>query len=222
MLVELKEEKAQIGNYLYQLVPSIWAFAFYDTTQSFLQAQGRVLAPLIIQFLSVLMHLTLISRTGPAWSKNFADAFSCVAVYGYIVGLEKPLKSWVEWTIKCVKGWGKHMKFLEIIGVSTYAHALFFFWFSLLAWKVKREELICHIYYINIYQVLFMIYIGIQEGSLSKIGFLIKQNQYLIYKKIGLQSIKLCLAAALLFVLLLYVYEEELHSFFMYLYQNTD
>lgn len=95
IIIELKEEKAEIGNYLYQLVPSIWAFAFYDTTQSFLQAQGRILAPLVIQFCSVIIHLSLIKYTGPAWSKNFADIFSSIAIYLYIVSLEKPLKSWI-------------------------------------------------------------------------------------------------------------------------------
>ncbi len=112
IVTEFKEEKAEIGNYLYQLVPSIWAFAFYDTTQAFLQAQGRILAPLIIQFSAVIMHLSLIKYLGPAWSKNFTDLFSSVAIYIYIIGFEKKLKSWIEWTIKCIKGWSKHMKFL--------------------------------------------------------------------------------------------------------------
>lgn len=112
MIPELYESKAQIGNYLYQLVPSIWAFAFYDTTQTFLQAQGRILAPLIIQFIAVIMHLAMIKKLGPAWSKNFADFFSSIAIYCYIIVYEKNLKSWTEWTIKCIKGWRKHIKFL--------------------------------------------------------------------------------------------------------------
>lgn len=203
-------------------MPSIWAFAFYDTTQSFLQAQGRILAPLVIQFASVIIHLSLIKYTGPAWSKNFADIFSSIAIYLYIICLDKPLKSWIEWTIKCIKGWSKHMKYLEIIGLATYSHALFFFFFSLLAYKLKREELICHIYYINIYQILFISYIGIQEGSLSKIGYLIKQHQYSVYRKVGLQAIKLCVGAAVLFVLLMYIYEEEIHTLFMYVYKQQD
>ena len=167
------ESKKQVGNYLYQLVPSIWAFAFYDTTQTFLQAQGRILAPLIIQFVAVVMHLALIKQLGPAWSKNFADFFSSIAIYCYIIGFEKKLKSWSEWTIKCIKGWRKHIKFLEIIGLATYTQAIFFFFFSLLAYKLEKEELICHIYYINIYQIIYLIFIGIQEGSLAKIGYLI-------------------------------------------------
>lgn len=47
-----------------------------------------------------------------AWSKNWTDIFCCIAIYAYIVMLDKPLDSWVEWTIKCVKGWGTHLKFL--------------------------------------------------------------------------------------------------------------
>ena len=101
-----------VGEYLFQLVPSIYSFAFYDTTQSFLQTQGHILAPLIIQVVAVFMHLVLINYMGAAWSKNITDFFSSVAIYIYIISLSKPLKSWIEWTIKCIKGWGNHMKFL--------------------------------------------------------------------------------------------------------------
>lgn len=76
-----------MGKYLYQLVPSIYAFAFYDTTQSFLLAQGHVLAPLIIQILAILAHMLLINPLGPAWSKNLVDCLSSVAIYVYIVTL---------------------------------------------------------------------------------------------------------------------------------------
>jgi len=103
---------SEVGRYLYQLVPSIYTFAFYDTTQSFLQAQGHILAPLIIQVIAVLIHLILINYIGPAWSKNIIDFLSSIAIYAYISMLSKPLKSWIEWTIKCIKGWRNHMKFL--------------------------------------------------------------------------------------------------------------
>lgn len=83
-----------VGKYLYQLVPSIYAYAFYDTTQSFLQAQGHILAPLIIQVAAVLLHLILIQYLGPAWSKNTIDFLSAITIYTYIVTLKKPLKSW--------------------------------------------------------------------------------------------------------------------------------
>lgn len=109
--VPTAQERA-VGEYLYQLVPSIYCFAFYDTTQTYLQAQGHILAPLVIQVVAVFMHLLLIKKLGAAWSKNATDCFSAIAIYTYIVSLPVPLPSWIEWTIKCVKGWGFHMKFL--------------------------------------------------------------------------------------------------------------
>ena len=219
---EFKEEKAEIGNYLYQLVPSIWAFAFYDTTSSFLQAQGRVLAPLLIQVAMVILQLGLVMEIGPAWSKNLSDLFGSVTIYCYIIVFEKKLASWTEWTIKCIKGWGKHMKFIEIIGLATYGHALFFFFFSLLAYKLRREELTCHIYYVNIYQIVFLSFIGIQEGSLSKIGFHLKGHQYQIFRKLGLQSIKLSMGVCLLLISFMYLYEADIHTLFMYLYKDEN
>lgn len=101
-----------VGKYLYQLVPSIYAFAFYDTTQSFLLAQGHVLAPLVIQILAILAHLLLITPLGPAWSKDLVDCLSSVAIYVYIVTQREPLQAWIEWTIRCIKGWKNYLKFL--------------------------------------------------------------------------------------------------------------
>lgn len=85
IITEFKEEKDEIGEYLYQLVPSIWAFAFYDTTRAFLQAQGRIVAPLVIQITGMLIHVLLITHVGPAWSKNFSDIFRSIAIYSYIM-----------------------------------------------------------------------------------------------------------------------------------------
>ena len=138
IVVEFNQGKCAIGEYLYQLVPSIWAFAYYDTTQSYLQAQGRIAAPLIIQIVSVLIHFLLLDYAGPAWSRNFSDFFSAISIYLYIIIKEDKLKSWIEWTIKSLKGWNKHLKYLEIIGLSTYMHALFFFFFSFLGYKLSR------------------------------------------------------------------------------------
>lgn len=84
-----------VGKYLYQLVPSIYAFAFYDTTQSFLLVQGHILAPLVIQVIAIVSHLILIRYLGPAWSKNTIDFLSSVAIYGYIVTLKEPLGTWI-------------------------------------------------------------------------------------------------------------------------------
>jgi Na+-driven multidrug efflux pump len=203
-----------VGNYLYQLVPSIYAFAFYDTTQSFLLAQGHILAPMVIQVVAIVAHLLLIHQLGPAWSKNTIDFLSAVAIYAYIMTLREPLESWIEWTIKCVKGWGNYLKFLEIICFTTYLQGLFFFFFCCLGYRLEREELSCHIFYINIYQVLYLLYIGIKEGALIKLGHHIKNNQYEQFRKDGVRSIRLFVLISSLFILFLYIYEQEICDFF--------
>lgn len=117
-------------------MPSIYAFAFYDTTQSFLLAQRHVLAPLVIQIIAIITHLVLIKHIGPAWSKNTIDILSSIAIYVYIITLKTPLKSWIEWNIKCIKGWKNYLKFLEIICFTTYLQGLFFFFFSVLGYNL--------------------------------------------------------------------------------------
>lgn len=101
-----------IAEFLFQLVPSIYCFSFYDTTQTFLLAQEIFLAPLVINIFAVFTHLFMIQYLGPAWSKNFTDFGCCVAIYLYIILKKKKLESWIEWTIKCIQGWSHHMKFL--------------------------------------------------------------------------------------------------------------
>jgi hypothetical protein len=84
-----------IGDYLFQLLPSIYCFAFFDTTETYLHNQGHIIAPLIIQIVSVFTHLYLINYIGAAWAKNFTDIFCCIAIYAYIQLLDRPIKSWI-------------------------------------------------------------------------------------------------------------------------------
>ena len=73
-----------IGEYLFQLVPSIYCFAYYDTTQTYLLAQYHFLAPLVINIFAVFCHFFLISQFGAAWSKNVTDFGCCVAIYLFL------------------------------------------------------------------------------------------------------------------------------------------
>lgn len=74
-----------IGGYLFQLVPSIYCYAYYDTTQTFLLAQEIYLAPLVINIFAVFTHFFMIQYIGAAWSKNFTDVGCCLAIYLYII-----------------------------------------------------------------------------------------------------------------------------------------
>jgi hypothetical protein len=85
--------------------------------------------------------------------------------------------------MKCIKGWGTHLKFLEVIGLSTYLETLFFFIFSLSAFKVPQRELVCHICFVNIMQIIYLAFLGIKVGGLSKIGIKLKENDFLSTRK---------------------------------------
>lgn len=67
------------------------------------------------------------------------------------------------------------MKFLEIIGLTTYLQSFFFFIFSVMAYNLGKAELVCHICFLNIYQILFLLVIGLKEGLMSKLGIEIKK-----------------------------------------------
>lgn len=73
-----------IGEYLFQLLPSVYCFAFYDTTQTFLLAQSHFLAPLVINIFGFFCHFYLIGYMGAAWAKNVTDFGRCVAIYLYL------------------------------------------------------------------------------------------------------------------------------------------
>lgn len=84
-----------IGEYLFQLVPSIYCFAFYDTTQTFSLAQGHFLAPLVINIFGFFCHFYFIGHLGAAWSKNLTDFGRCVAIYLHLILRKKKLPSWI-------------------------------------------------------------------------------------------------------------------------------
>jgi hypothetical protein len=84
-----------VGEYLFQLVPSIYCFAFYDTTQTFLLAQGNFLAPLVINIFGFFCHFYFIGFLGAAWSKNLTDFGRYCAIYLHLILRKKKLNSWI-------------------------------------------------------------------------------------------------------------------------------
>lgn len=86
---------AIIGQYLFQLVPSIYCFVFYDTTQTFLLAQGHFLAALIVNIFGFFCHFYLINELGAAWSKNFTDFGRCTGIYLHLALNSQSYESWI-------------------------------------------------------------------------------------------------------------------------------
>ena len=128
-----------IGEYLFQLVPSIYCFAYYDTTQTYLLAQYHFLAPLVINIFAVFSHFTLIGMIGAAWAKNFTDLGCCIAIYLFLRLRRKKIGGWIEWNIQCIKNWSVHFKFVKNIGLSTYLQSIFFLAYSLMGYKLSRN-----------------------------------------------------------------------------------
>lgn len=140
LFVHIDEAMATlIGEYLFQLVPSIYCFAFYDTTQTFLLAQSYFLAPLVINIFAFFCHFYLVGHLGAAWAKNLTDFGRCAAIYVYLNVRRRKVESWIEWTIQCFKGWGNHLRFYKNIGLTTYCQSLFLFVFAVLGYSLPRS-----------------------------------------------------------------------------------
>ena len=204
-----------IGEYLFQLVPSIYCFAYYDTTQTYLLAQYHFLAPLVINIFAVFCHFFLITQVGAAWSKNFTDLGCCLAIYLYLNFRKKKLDSWIEWNIQCIKNWDIHFKFVKNIGLSTYLQALFFMLYSLMAYDLPRSQLICHICFLNISQIFITIIIGLKEGLLVSVSYAIKHNMLANYRQEGKASLKIFSTVSFTLILFMLLYVQEISAFFM-------
>lgn len=125
-------------------------------------AQGHFLAALVINIFGFFCHFFFISHLGAAWSKNLTDFGRCVAIYLHLTLKNNKLSSWNEWTIQCFKGWSNHLKYYKNIGLTTYAQTFFLFVFGAIGYNLERAELICHICFINIIQMIFIINIGLK------------------------------------------------------------
>jgi MATE family multidrug resistance protein len=114
-----------IGKYLFQLVPSIYAFTFFDTTRVYLQAQHIRSPPMLILLVSIFFHYFIsdamtrsddMESMGAAWAKNVTDICCAVAIYIYIVKTEVVKPTWIEWNMQCLTNWRRHLQLFVIIG----------------------------------------------------------------------------------------------------------
>ena len=216
LFVHIDESLATIiGDYLFQLVPSIYCFAFYDTTQTFLLAQSHFLAPLIVNIFGFFCHFFFIGFMDAAWSRNITDFGCCVAILLHLSLRDKKLESWIEWTIQCFKGWENHLRFYKNIGLTTYAKALFFFIFAVLGYDLPRSELICHICFINIMQIIFIVNIGLKEGLIVKLGYFIKNKNMRYTQSVVVKSVKIFFGVSLFLVFLMMMYISDICDFFL-------
>lgn len=127
-----------ISKYLFQLVPSIYAFTFFDTTRVFLQSQYVRTPPMLILLVSIFFHYFVSSflidskqmeSMGAAWAKNFTDIVCAIVIYVYVVKSQIVKGTWIEWNIQCLTNWLRHLKLFIIIGFTSYLEALMFLLF---------------------------------------------------------------------------------------------
>lgn len=203
-----------IGNYLFQLLPSIYCFAFYDTTQTFLLAQGYFLAPLVVNIFGFFSHFFLVEYLGAAWAKNITDCGRCIGIYLFLILRKRKVQSWIEWTILCFKGWSNHIRYYINIGFTTYTQAFFMFMFAVTGYKLPRSELICHICFINIAQMIFIVSIGLKEGLIIKLSYYIRKKRIRYTRNIGFRSLKIFFVVSLIFVFFMLMYVTEIGEFF--------
>lgn len=196
-------------------MPSIYCFVFYDTTQTFLLAQGHFLAPLVVNIFGFFCHFYFIGILGAAWSKNLTDCGRCLGLYVYLAMNHRKMESWIEWTIQCFKGWSYHMKFYKNIGLSTYIQAMFLFFFAAFGYKLPKHELICHICFINIVQIVFIVNIGLKEGLIIKLAYVVKKKKLRYTQSLGSRSLKIFFAVSLLIVFFMLMYVREICGFFI-------
>ena len=69
------------------------------------------------------------------------------------------------------------MRYFKNIGLTTYTQAFFFFIFGVLGYDLSRGELICHVCFINIAQIIFMVNIGLKEGLIIKLAYYFRKRR---------------------------------------------
>ena len=167
------------SQYLFQLVPSIYSFTYFDTTRVFLEAQGVRIAPMLILMCAIVMHYFLSqffinyfeeAGMGAAWAKNITDSCCALALYLYVSLSGVVRKVWsVEWSMECMFNWKAHFKMLQRMGMTTYIEAFMFAGFSMAGSNLEKSELIIHICFINWSQVFFVLFLGLKQGILNHI-----------------------------------------------------
>jgi len=214
---ELSDNKVieAIGKYLFQLVPSIYAFTFFDTTRVYLQSQYIRIPPMLILLISMFFHYfisgLLVGRSdmesmGAAWAKNFTDVGCAIAIYMVRPEVVKP--SWIEWNMQCLTNLRRHLKLFVIIGLTSYLQALMFLILIVLGSSLSHLDLAAHISLANWTQIFLMIFLGLKQGLLTQLYELIAKNMRTDAKNRAIYGIKLTLGLALLIDLILIVYKK--------------
>ena len=82
------------SDYVWALVPSFYIYAFFQTTTNYLQSQGIIYPPIVINLIGVITHILVsylfvfvfkFGLVGSAWAKNLTDSISSLILYLFVV-----------------------------------------------------------------------------------------------------------------------------------------
>lgn len=73
-------------------------------------------------------------------------------------------------------------------------------------YNLPRAELICHICFVNIAQIIFIVNIGLKEGLIIKLGYYIRKKRIKYTRNIGLKSLKIFFIVSVAFVFFMLMY----------------
>lgn len=173
-VVELKISE-EVGIIIWGLVPSFYLSCFHDTTQKYLQAQGVISQPLIIESGSVIVQLLFsmlfikhyqLGIMGMVWAKNISDLLYALVLYLYIIIHQPTKESWIEWSLlSATKNWRFFLRFVGLFVVTKYIQALAFELTCLVVCKfVTIHGVAAQIYIANVIILIRVAYQGIADA----------------------------------------------------------
>ena len=121
------------SHYMWVSLPSLYAFGFYETTKSYLQAQDIFYPQLFIQIIAVVIHFFLaeffiifldFGIEGAAWTRNMSDLALCILIYIYLRIVQPRKNSWIEWNIAAFDRLRSFIKTVFLNGTSGYLEEL--------------------------------------------------------------------------------------------------
>lgn len=186
-------------DYIYYSIPSIFFFSFYDLAKGFLQVHGIFNPQLIIQIVSICLHLLIahlfiqkweMKLIGAALARNISDLFLFITIYLYIY-IQKPLKeTWIPWSKEALKGWKEYISVSIIIALSFYLESICYELMTIIAGNLpQKEHLAAHVAMASISTLFFFMSFGLSIVMQNFLGNFMgkgRPNSARVYAKIGL------------------------------------
>ena len=110
---------------------------------------------------------------------------------------------------------GKSFKILQGYWSNYLRTDIFLVFFGVIGYRLERFQLICHICFINILQMILIINIGLKQGLIIKLSYYVKLKKIKNTREVGIRSIKVFFIVSLAIVFLMLMYVQEIDNFFV-------